>query len=97
MLYYQILVTLQQNKKNMRTTSVALGNYFENFVRMKVEQGRYNNASEVIRAGLRLLEEKENQLQELRLAISEGMESGIAENFDPQKHLYSLKAKRANG
>ena len=97
MLYYQILVTLQQNKKNMRTTSVALGNYFENFVRMKVEQGRYNNASEVIRAGLRLLEEKESQLQELRLAISEGLESGIAENFTPKEHLCSLKAKRANG
>ena len=97
MLYYQILVTLQQNRKNMRTTSVALGNYFENFVRMKVEQGRYNNASEVIRAGLRLLEEKESQLQELRLAISEGMESGIAEGFDPKEHLHSLKVKLING
>ena len=97
MLYYQILVTLQQNRKNMRTTSVALGNYFENFVRMKVEQGRYNNASEVIRAGLRLLEEKESQLQELRLAISEGMESGIAEGFDPKEHLHSLTVKRING
>ncbi len=97
MQYYQILATLQQNKENMKITSVALGNYFENFVRMKVEQGRYNNASEVIRAGLRLLEEKESQLQELRLAISEGMGSGIAESFDPEEHLHSLKAKRANG
>ncbi|MBR5847121.1 MAG: type II toxin-antitoxin system ParD family antitoxin [Bacteroidaceae bacterium] len=81
----------------MRTTSVALGTYFENFIRTKVEQGRYNNASEVIRAGLRLLEESESQLQELKMAIADGMDSGIAEDFDPKEHLKSLKARRTNG
>lgn len=81
----------------MKTTSVALGTYFENFVRTKVEQGRYNNASEVIRAGLRLLEENETHLQELRMAISDGMNSGLATDFNPQEHLKSLKEKRANG
>ena len=81
----------------MRTTSVALGTYFENFIRTKVEQGRYNNASEVIRAGLRLLEENESQLQELKTAIADGMDSGIAEDFDPKEHLKSLKARRTNG
>ena len=81
----------------MRTTSVALGTYFENFIRTKVEQGRYNNASEVIRAGLRLLEENESQLQELKTAIADGMDSGIAEDFDPKEHLKSLKARRSNG
>ena len=81
----------------MNTTSVALGTYFENFVRTKVEQGRYNNASEVIRAGLRLLEENESQLQELRMAIADGMNSGLATDFNPQEHLKSLKEKRANG
>ena len=81
----------------MKTTSVALGTYFENFVRTKVEQGRYNNASEVIRAGLRLLEENENHLQELRMAIADGMNSGLAMDFNPQEHLKSLKKKRANG
>lgn len=81
----------------MRTTSVALGTYFENFIRTKIEQGRYNNASEVIRAGLRLLEENENQLQELKMAIADGMDSGIDEDFDPKEHLKSLKARRTNG
>ena len=81
----------------MKTTSVALGTYFENFVRTKVEQGRYNNASEVIRAGLRLLEENESQLQELRMAIAEGMNSGLAIEFNSQEHLKSLKEKRSNG
>ena len=81
----------------MKTTSVALGTYFENFVRTKVEQGRYNNASEVIRAGLRLLEENESQLQEIRMAIADGMKSGIATGFNPQEHLMSLKQKRTNG
>jgi antitoxin ParD1/3/4 len=82
----------------MRTnTSVALGNYFENFVDSKVSQGRYKNASEVIRAGLRLLEEEENRTLALKFAIKEGLESGIATNFDPKKYLQGLKAQRQNG
>ena len=86
-----------ENYSDMKTTSVALGTYFENFIRMKVEQGRYNNASEVIRAGLRLLEENESHLQELKMAIGEGVESGIATGFNAEEHLKALKAKRANG
>ena len=81
----------------MKTTSVALGSYFENFVKTKISQGRYNNASEVIRAGLRLLEENEERIMALKSAINEGIESGIAEDFDPQRHLKTLKSQRANG
>jgi antitoxin ParD1/3/4 len=79
-----------------RNTSVSLGNYFESFVDNSVTQGRFKNASEVIRAGLRLLEEEENKIIVLRNAINEGIESGIAENFDPKRHLDSLKAKKKN-
>ncbi len=81
-----------------RNTSVSLGNYFEDFVENKITEGRFKNASEVIRAGLRLLEEEENKVQILKSAIQEGIDSGIAKNFDAKKHLETLKAnKRKNG
>lgn len=79
-----------------RNTSVSLGNYFESFVDKSVSEGRFKNASEVIRAGLRLLESEENKIIILKNAIKEGIESGIAENFNPKKHLESLKAEKRN-
>ena len=81
-----------------RNTSVSLGDYFEDFVDAKETQGRYKNASEVIRAGLRLLEEEENKIQILKNAIQEGIDSGIAEDFNPKKHLQALKTRlKSNG
>ena len=77
-----------------RNTSVSLGSYFDRFVENRISAGRYKNASEVIRAGLRLLEEEENKMTALRNAIQEGIDSGIAENFDPEQHLLTLKAAR---
>jgi len=87
-----------QNLIMGRNTSVALGDHFENFVDKKVSTGRFKNASEVIRAGLRLLEEEESKIIALRKAIDEGINSGIVKNFDPKKHLEKLKsARRKNG
>jgi antitoxin ParD1/3/4 len=81
-----------------RNTSISLGDHFENFVDKKVSTGRFKNASEVIRAGLRLLEEEEAKVIALRKAITEGFESGFVKNFDPKKHLTKLKsAKKKNG
>ena len=81
-----------------RNTSISLGDHFEDFVDGKVADGRYKNASEVIRAGLRLLEEEEIKMIAIKKAIVEGLESGQAKKFDPKKHLERLKAaKRKNG
>lgn len=56
-----------------------------------VSKGRISNANQVVRAGLRLLEE-ENRITVLRNAIQEGIDSGRAENFDPKKQLETLKS-----
>ncbi len=82
----------------MKNTSVSLGEYFDNFVSSQVSTGRYKNVSEVIRAGLRLLEDEESKMIALREAIQKGIDSGIAHDFDPEKHLQELKTeKRING
>ena len=76
-----------------KNTSVSLGNYFDDFVSKQVAEGRYKNVSEVIRAGLRLLENEESKALALKYAIQEGIDSGIAHDFDPETHLKELKAK----
>ncbi len=77
-----------------KNTSISLGNYFEQFVQEQITAGRYKNVSEVIRAGLRLLENEESKVSALRAAIKDGLESGKAKRFDPEKNLAELKAKR---
>jgi antitoxin ParD1/3/4 len=73
-----------------KNTSIALGDHFENFISSSVGTGRYNSASEVIRAALRLLEEQQEKKNILTKAIIDGEESGIVENFDPQILLEEL-------
>ena len=82
----------------MKNTSISLGNYFDEFVSDQVSVGRYKNVSEVIRAGLRLLENEESKVIALKNAIQEGLNSPIVENFNFDDNLQKLKAeKRKNG
>lgn len=63
-------------------SSYSVGNYFEGFIKQQLESGRYTSASEVVREGLRLLEEREEQratrLEKIRLQLQEGIDSGEA-------------------
>ncbi|MBB3777468.1 antitoxin ParD1/3/4 [Xanthomonas arboricola] len=61
-----------------RNTSVSLGDHFDEFIASQVESGRYSSASEVVRAGLRLLETSEGKLEMLRNALAAGERSGRA-------------------
>lgn len=77
-----------------KNSSISLGEYFEQFVSNQVSAGRYKNISEVIRAGLRLLEIEENKAIALKNAIQKGLNSPTVENFDFDKHLKNLKSKK---
>jgi antitoxin ParD1/3/4 len=91
------LVCLQKFNVMSKNTSITLGNYFDQFIQGILREGRYKNASEVVRAGLRLLEEEEQKIIALRHAINEGINSGLAEDFDPEEHLKMLKARPSDG
>jgi antitoxin ParD1/3/4 len=65
-----------------RNTSVTLSEHFTDFISAQVETGRYGSASEVVRAGLRLLEDHERKVAALEQALIEGEESGEPQPFD---------------
>jgi len=77
-----------------KNTSITLGDYFDDFIQSILREGRYKNTSEIVRAGLRLLEEEERKIIALRHAIEEGINSGLAKDFDPEQHLKMLKSKK---
>ena len=65
-----------------RNTSVVLSDHFNAFIARAVESGRYASTSDVLRAGLRILEEEEHRLDRLRAEIIKGEEIGFTEDFD---------------
>jgi antitoxin ParD1/3/4 len=65
-----------------KNTSISLGTHYTDFVDRQLSEGRYGSASEVVRAGLRLLEEHETRLAALRAALVAGEDSGPPTPFD---------------
>lgn len=78
-----------------RNTSMSLGEHFASFIDRQVLEGRYGSASNVVRAGLRLLEEREAKLQALRHALVEGENSGTPAAVNPKEFLKAMRAKHA--
>jgi antitoxin ParD1/3/4 len=78
-----------------RNTSVSLGDHFAGFIDTQVQTGRYGSASDVVRAGLRLLEEHEAKVRALQNALIAGEESGAPVAFDSTAFLSKMRAKHA--
>lgn len=78
-----------------RNTSVTLGEHFDKFVVEKINEGRFQSVSEVVRAGLRKLEEDEAKLLALRRKLQAGENSPLVENFDGEEFLTAIHKKHA--
>ncbi|MDE2465219.1 MAG: type II toxin-antitoxin system ParD family antitoxin [Alphaproteobacteria bacterium] len=78
-----------------RNTSVTIGDHFTGFISEQVKAGRYGSTSEVVRAGLRLLEEHEAKVKALQDALIAGEQSGDPQPFDSEAFLDRMHAKRA--
>ena len=79
----------------VKNTSVVIGDRLAAFVESQVAEGRYGSASDVVRAGLRLLEEQETRLAALRAALIEGEESGVSTPFDVEAFIVRKRAENA--
>jgi antitoxin ParD1/3/4 len=76
-----------------KATSVVIGDQLSDFIEGQIAKGRYGSSSEVVRAGLRLLEEHEAKLEALRAALIEGEESGEPQPFDFDRFISGKKSK----
>lgn len=75
-----------------KNTSITLGDHFDGFITHQIESGRYGSASEVVRAGLRVLEDKESKLGVLRQMLTDGEQSGEA-NYSYESLMEELDAE----
>ncbi|HUC79864.1 MAG TPA: type II toxin-antitoxin system ParD family antitoxin [Flavisolibacter sp.] len=76
-----------------KNTSILLGEYFDKFIHSQVQSGRYNSASEVVRAALRLFEQEEKKKGELVKELVKGEKSGFLQGFDRKEFVKSLHTK----
>ena len=78
-----------------KNTSFSIGKHFSDFIDQQVKESRYGSASDVVRAGLRLLEEQEAKLAALRAALIEGEQSGPSTPFDFEAFIARKRASRS--
>ena len=77
----------------MKNTSIILGDHFDEFIRNEIESGRYASVSEIIRSGLRLLEEERIKINAINEALVVGERSGKPKEFDNKEFKLRMKKK----
>jgi antitoxin ParD1/3/4 len=76
-----------------KNTSISLGNYFEVFINSEINSGRYSTSSEVIRAGLRLLDTESKKINLLNIELQKGLDSEDVLAFDNDEFIKNMEMK----
>ena len=76
-----------------KNTSISIGSYFDSFINSEVESGRYSTCSEVVRAGLRLLDEKTKKMSIIDIELEKGRNSGEAIDFNFNDFIKKMELK----
>lgn len=77
----------------MATMNISLPDPMRDWVQAQIQAGKYASSSDYVRDLIRQDQERRDQWQRLQQAITEGLESGIAEDFDLKDFLQEMKAK----
>lgn len=96
LVYIGICLEAEKGMPMPRNTSVSLGDHFTTFIDAQVQAGRYGSASDVVRAGLRLLQEHEARVKALEAALIEGEESGDPQPFDNAAFKARMRAEHGH-
>lgn len=83
----------KQTNNMSKNTSIILGEHFENFIQNEIKSGRYNSASEIIRSGLRLLENENSKINAINEALIVGEKSGEPVLFQNEKFKARMVAQ----
>ena len=94
---YQILVLLDESILMAKNTSIILGDHFDAFIRSEIASGRYASASEIIRSGLRLLEEEKRKMEAINAALVTGELSGTPQPFDSEEFKKRMRKAAGKG
>ena len=77
----------------MATMNISLPDPMRDWVQMQIQAGKYSSSSDYVRDLIRQDQERRDKIAALQKAITEGLESGVAEDFDLKDFLKDMKAK----
>ena len=78
-------------------TTIRLRGHLAELVARLVREGRYGSASDVVCAGLHLLEQRERRIEALRASLIEGEQSGASASFDLEAFISRKRRKGGRG
>lgn len=76
-----------------KSTQIILGEYFDNFINLQIQRGKYSSVNEVVKAAMELFEQTESKRELLDTALEKGIQSGFVNDFNEDEFLRIMNKK----